>query len=409
MTKADKWLLPDGVQELLPEQAGAIEGLRRKLLDSYACWGYELISAPIFEFLESLHVGTGNDLALQTFTLTDQLSGRLMGLRADITPQAARMDAHSLKRSAPTRLCYSGTVLHSRSADLAAARELDQIGIELFGSASIDADIEVIQLMLNTVKIAGVFKKGTKNNRVKLDLGHVGIFRAVVLLAKLDKVQEDALCDILQRKAQPELQEFVKNEISNTEVAKLLKTLPTLCGDENVLSTAKKLFSKIQDKIIAKQLLQTLAELRSVQGKIATQFPEVTCYFDLGELRGYDYHTGLVFAIYNSGYPQALAKGGRYDAIGKSFGRARPATGFSSDLRVLSKLQMSEHKKSAVFAPVCKADDKKISSLLSKVEKLRAKGEIVIQSLGDDKKDLQKERCDRELYFDGEWKIKTFQ
>jgi ATP phosphoribosyltransferase regulatory subunit len=408
MTKADKWLLPDGVQELLPEQAAAIESLRRKLLDAYISWGYELISPPMFEFLESLHVGTGNDLALQTFTLTDQLSGRLMGLRADITPQAARMDAHSLKRSAPARLCYSGTVLHSRSAELAAARELDQIGIELFGSGAVEADIEVIQLMLHTVKIAGAFKKVQKKDVVKVDLGHVGIFRAVVLWAKLDKAQESMLCDILQRKARPELQQFVNSEIVNLEAATLLTILPTLCGDEKVLATAKKLFTSVSDKAIAKALLQTIVDLKSVQNNISKQFPEVTCYFDLGELRGYDYHTGLVFAVYKTGYPQALAKGGRYDAIGKSFGRARPATGFSSDLRVLSRLQNRDSGKNAIFVPVCKLDEKNFPGLQKKVAQLRAKGEVLIQSLGNDKKDLQKERCDRELYFDGDWKIKSF-
>jgi len=263
-------------------------------------------------------------------------------------------------------------------------------------------------LMLHTVKIAGAFKKEQKNDVVKVDLGHVGIFRAVVLWAKLDKSQESMLCDILQRKAQPELQQFVNNEIANPEAVTLLTVLPTLCGDEKVLAMAKKLFSSVSDKAIAKALLQTIADLKSVQNNISKQFPEVTCYFDLGELRGYDYHTGLVFAVYKTGYPQALAKGGRYDAIGKSFGRARPATGFSSDLRVLSRLQNRDSGKNAIFVPVCKLDDKNFPGLQKKVAQLRAKGEVLIQSLGNDKKDLQKERCDRELYFDGDWKIKSF-
>lgn len=407
MTRADKWLLPDGVQELLPEQAASMETLRRKLLDAYVSWGYELISPPMFEFLESLHVGTGNDLALQTFTLTDQLSGRLIGLRADITPQAARMDAHSLKRSAPARLCYSGTVLHSRAAELTGSRELDQIGIELFGSADVAADIEVIQLMLSTVKIAGAFEDIAQDKIVKLDLGHLGIFRAVVQLAKLNKTQETELCDILQRKAQPELKQFIKNEITNPEAAKLLKILPGLCGDKKALSAARKLFTTVSNKKVAKALLKTLDDLESVQARVVSEFPQMNCYFDLGELRGYDYHTGLVFAIYKTGYAQALAKGGRYDAIGESFGRARPATGFSSDLRVLSKVKNIVSGKKAVFVPACKPGDKNFASLQIKLAQLREQGEVLIQSLGNDKKDLQAERCDRELYFNGAWKIKS--
>lgn len=398
MTSADTWLLPDGIDELLPQQAAAAEKLRRDLLDCYRTWGYHLVRAPMLEFLESLKVGTGNDLALQTFTLTDQLSGRLLGLRADITPQVARMDAHSLKRMAPARLCYCAPVLHSIAANLSGARELDQIGIELFGSASVQADIEVIELMLITVAKAGAFND---QSLVKLDLGNVGIFAAAAKFAQLQNAEESQLSEILQRKALPELEKFINEHITNTEAANLIRVFPRLCGDQGVLAEARKIFSLVSDKSIVTELLSALDKLELVFKAIQAKYDNIECYFDLAELRGYDYHTGLVFAVYKQGKAQALALGGRYDSIGKSFGRSRPATGFSSDLRQLLLLSNMPSIAVGIFVP-----NDHDSALLKKVAELRAQGEVLVQSLNQDDAMLKKECCDRQLVLQqGVWKI----
>lgn len=400
MSSADRWLLPDGIDELLPEQAAAAEALRRELLDCYRVWGYHLVRAPMLEFLESLKVGTGNDLALQTFTLTDQLSGRLLGLRADITPQVARMDAHSLKRSAPARLCYCAPVLHSIATNLSGARELDQIGIELFGSDSVQADIEVIQLMLLTVKKAGAF---ADKKLVKLDLGNVGIFAAAAKFAGLKSTQENQLSEILQRKALPELEKFIKTNISNLEAANLIRVFPRLCGDENILIEARKLFSSVSDKTVVAALLAALDRLDVIYQVIKAVYSDVECYFDLAELRGYDYHTGLVFAVYKQGFAQALAKGGRYDSIGESFGRSRPATGFSSDLRKLLLLSKMPSIAIGIFVP-----DENDQTLFKKVTELREQGEVLIQSLSQNDEALKKECCDRQLVLkEGVWLVQA--
>ncbi len=400
MTSADRWLLPDGIDELLPQQAEAAEALRLKLLDTYRRWGYELVKPPMVEFLESLKVGTGHDLALQTFTLTDQLSGRLLGLRADLTPQVARMDAHSLKREAPTRLCYCAPVLHSSSTELSGARELDQIGIELFGSPSVDADWEVIQLMLQTVEVAGGL---SATGKVKLDLGNVEIYRALARSAGLSDDLERELCEILQRKAGVELAEFIEANVKDSEIADLLAVLPSLCGSGSVLEKAQALFSGIKDSNLSQALLAALTQLENISKRMSAAFPDLECYFDLGELRGYDYHTGLVFAVYKEGYAYALAKGGRYDSIGECFGRSRPATGFSSDLRKLVCFTDSNQGVSAILVPAF--DD---SELAQTVADLRTQGETLVQALGGDEDILKQEVCDRELVKDGaSWVVKS--
>lgn len=403
MSSVDKWLLPEGIEELLPQQAAAIESLRRNLLDQYRSWGYLLIRPPLLEFVEALKVGTGTDLALQTFTLTDQVSGRLLGLRADLTPQVARMDAHSLKKNGCTRLCYCAPVLHSTATYLGASRELDQIGIELFGSSSVQADIEVIELMLLSVKQAGAFDK---EGVVKLDLGNVRIYRTAARFAGLNQEQENQLCDILQRKAIPELTDFVEHEIKDQQAAALILKLPELCGDFGVLEKAEALFKEIKQADFSTELAVALNELKTVYHFLQQKYPELECYFDLSELRGYDYHTGLVFAIYKQGFSQALSKGGRYDSIGESFGRSRPATGFSCDLRQLLSLRSSPEIGKAILAPV--AEGEHYTSLCQMVEKLRADGEVVIQFFSDEEKKLKTEVCDRELVFESQtWQIKS--
>ncbi len=406
MTQVDRWLLPEGVDELLPAQAVALEHLRRHLLDNYRSRGYQLVRPPLLEYLEALKVGTGNDLALQTFTLTDQLSGRLLGLRADLTPQVARMDAHSLKREAPARLCYCAPVLHSTAKRLGESREIDQIGIELFGSSATQADIEVIELMIETVQQAGAFES---EGVVKLDLGNVKIFRCAAEFAGLDTEHENQLCDILQRKSIPELNGFVAEKISEPAAQKLILALPALCGSAQVLERAETLFRQVP-QATSTVLLQALEELQIVYRYLQAHQPTLECYFDLSELRGYDYHTGLVFAIYKAGHARSLAQGGRYDSIGKSFGRARPATGFSSDVRALLKLKPLPALPKAIYAPaaeVSKLQDEQTQSLKQYIEHLRASGEIVIQGLDNNDAAMKKECCDRELCWQNkQWQVK---
>ena len=404
MKKQDRWLLPDGVEEVLPQDAARLENLRRQLLDLYASWSYDLVAPPMIEFLESLNIGAGTDLALQTFTITDQLSGRLMGVRADITPQVARIDAHTLDKQGVVRLCYCGTVLHSTPANFSESRAVEQVGIELFGSSSIHADIEVVRLMLASVEKAGGLS--AKTGLAKLDLGHVGIFRNVAGLAKLNSNLEQELCAILQRKAQPELAQFVAINIADPLVAELLLKLLTLCGGLDILAEAKALFNKVSEPLIKRELLQALDDLCSLAKVLETDFPQVEPYFDLGELRGYNYHTGLVFAIYKDAYAEPLAKGGRYDHIGESFGRSRPATGFSADLKILLALHDTAQVSMAIAVPLLASGDKGQKALGLKVAELRNQGEVLAQSLALND-EHRAECCDRELVFENEcWLVK---
>ena len=233
MTNVDRWLLPDGIDEVLPEQAHLVEHLRRQILDLYHNWGYDLVIPPMVEFTESLLSGSGTDLDLMTFRVTDQLSGRMMGIRADITPQTARMDAHSLRREGPSRLCYAGTVLHTRPRGPLESRTPISVGLELFGEASISADIEVIEIFLQTLKTSGV-------SEVHFDLGHVDILRGLLGQAELDDALEAQLCELLQRKARDELKDWIMVNIEDEKLGQWLNVLPTLTGSVEVLSAARK-------------------------------------------------------------------------------------------------------------------------------------------------------------------------
>lgn len=390
MTAADRWLLPDGVEELLPEQARQVEALRRKLLDLYRSWGYELVMPSLLEFTDSLLLGLGSDIDLQTFKVTDQLTGRTMGVRADITPQVARIDAHSLKREGPSRLCYAGSVLHTRPKTLMASRSPIQLGAELYGDAGLDSDIEIISLMLETLRSANI-------DRLTLDLGHVGIYRALIEQAGLSAEDEGHLFDTLQRKAGTDIEAAITASISDPSVAKMMLALSQLNGGRSVLNEAKNLLSAAP-----KAVLSAIAELEQVADSIAARMPEVDLYFDLSELRGYHYHTGLVFAALAPGYGQALANGGRYDHIGEVFGRARPATGFNCDLKALLKAMPAEGVASgrAIFAPA-----NKDLALWQAVQALRAEGEQVISGLSGQ---AQAPGCDRQLVVEnGQWLVKS--
>jgi ATP phosphoribosyltransferase regulatory subunit len=321
----ERWLLPDGIDEMLPPEARLIEGLRRDILDLFDSWGYELVIPPLIEYLESLLTGTGSDLDLQTFKLIDQLTGRLLGVRADMTPQVARMDAHRLRRDTPTRLCYLGTVLHTRADGFAGSRGPLQIGAEIFGHAGVESDLEVLHLMWRTLELAGV-------SDIYLDLGHVGIFRSLARQAGLDPEQELELFEALQRKAASEIAGMVEGFGLVQAPARMLLELAELNGDD-ALERARETL-----KGAAPAVLQTLDYLEQVAGRLAYFLPGVPVHFDLAELRGYHYKTGVVFAAFVPSSGQEVARGGRYDAIGQVFGRARPAVGFSTDLKTLLRL-----------------------------------------------------------------------
>ncbi|WP_438951663.1 ATP phosphoribosyltransferase regulatory subunit [Porticoccus sp.] len=389
MTVADRWLLPDGIEEILPNQALQIERLRRQVLDLYHSWGYDLVIPPLVEFTESLLSGTGSDLDLMTFKVTDQISGRMMGIRADMTPQTSRMDAHSLRRNGPSRLCYAGTVLYTRPKQALESRSPIQIGVELYGEPGLEADIEVISLMVETLRLAGL---GTP----QLDLGHVGIYASLLESAALPADREAELFDLLQRKAVPELDAWLVKHLGNTEIALMIRALAGLAGDASVLDRARELFAEAPAEVEL-----ALDELQAVVSALGERCPDLDLYLDLSELRGYHYHTGIVFAAYAQGLGQAIGNGGRYDHVGKGFGRSRPATGFNMSLQSLAKVVLSEAVAGGIYAPV--SED---PGWRKAIAALRSSGERVVCGFPGQEPDYQELHCDRQLvWLDGNYKI----
>ncbi len=392
MATFERWLLPQGIEEALPERAAKLESLRRTLLDLYTSWGYRLVMPPFIEYLESLLTGTGHDLDLQTFQLVDQLTGRSMGVRADMTSQVARIDAHQLKQDAPNRLCYMGTVLHTRPDGFGGSRSPLQVGAELYGHAGIESDVEILCLMMETFSKAGVAD-------VFVDIGHVGIFSGLAEQAGLNEEQEAALFEMLQRKAIPEIADFLNDlEISENDRT-MLSSLAELHGGDACLQQAATVFDQASDTV--KQALQYLQQTAD---QLRHRVPDVKLHFDLSELRGYHYHTGIVFAAYVPGQGQEIARGGRYDDIGKVFGCARPATGFSTDLKTLVNLsvnQQTDSESSAIFAP--SSDDAALSKVIAE---LRSQGEQVITELPGQLGDAVAMGCNRKLVQrDGQWSV----
>ncbi|WP_341937533.1 ATP phosphoribosyltransferase regulatory subunit [Marinimicrobium sp. C2-29] len=326
MTYADRWLLPDGVEEILPAEAGAIEQTRRRLVDMYTTWGYDLVIPPLLEYTDSLLIGLGRDVDLLTFKVTDQLTGRTLGIRADITPQTARMDAHSFTHQGANRLCYAGHVVHARPKNPLATRTPIQAGVEFYGEPGSRADIEVVSLLLESLKLAGL-------PQLHIDLGHVGIYRALAEAAELSQEQEDSFFELLQRKAVTEIRAWVAANLKGSALADVFLALPGLAGDRQVLERARECFTHCPAAV-----LDAVDQLERVADTVAQRYPEAELYFDLSELRGYHYLTGLVFAAFAPGYGNPIASGGRYDRIGEVFGRSRPATGFAVDITALSKL-----------------------------------------------------------------------
>lgn len=390
MATVDRWLLPDGIEEVLPPEAALIEAARRQVLDLFQRWGYEFVVTPHIEYLESLLTGAGQDLDLRTFKVTDPLSGRQMGFRADITPQVARMDAHTLRREGPSRLCYAGSVLHAKPRALATSRSPIQLGAELYGDASPASDVEVISLMLDTLALARV-------PDVHMDLGHVGIYRGLARAAGLSGEAEQRLFDALQRKAVDEVDSLTDS--LQPHLADMLRALIELCGGREVLDLAQAALVEAPDEVHA-----ALDQLVAIADQLELRYPELPLYFDLGELRGYHYHTGVVFAAFVPGVGQSIAQGGRYDDVGANFGRARPATGFSTDLKTLVSLgdMQAEVQAAGVWAP-----DHHDLYLWQAVQRLRSEGVRVVQALpGQDVSAACEAGCDRQLQLrDGHWQV----
>jgi ATP phosphoribosyltransferase regulatory subunit len=392
IARDERWLLPEGIEELLPDQAEPLERLRRNLLDLFAAWGYRLVIPPIIEHLESLLVGTGRDLELQTFKLTDQLTGRLLGVRADMTPQVARIDAHRLKGSAPARLCYVGPVLHTRPQGFARTRSPFQVGAELYGHDGIASDAEILQLMVETLAIAGL-------SSPHIDLGHVGVFRGLAREARLAPEQEQVLFDALQRKAQPEIEAYLASLAISAEQRRMLTALVDLNGDGHVMAEAREALRSAGPAV-----QQALTNLEQIAQLAQRRMPGSALHFDLAELRGYHYQTGVVFAAFVPGHGQEIARGGRYDDIGRAFGGARPATGFSTDLETLIMLAPRQtEQRGAIFAP--NVDD---AALQAVIADLRRQGQRVCMELPGQSGSAQEMGCDRILERgDGTWQIKT--
>lgn len=382
-----RWLLPEYIEDILPSEALGIEGLRRRLLDLFRGHGYELVMPPMLEYLESLLTGTGHDLDLRTFKLVDQLSGRLLGLRADITPQVARIDAHLLNREGVTRLCYAGSVVHAQPSGLNRTREPLQIGAEIYGHAGVESDVEIQTLMVNAVRVAGV-------DDPYLDLGHVAVFRSLMRRAGITGDLESELFRALQSKDVPALRELVAPLDAVLREALLL--LPELYGGLPILREARRRLPDFPE------LRRALADMETIAAQLSHVVP-VHC-FDLAELRGYHYHSGVVFAAYTKGHPNAVALGGRYDEVGQAFGRARPATGFSLDLRELAALAPPAVAPSPILAPHAPEDE----PLRRKVDALRAQGEVVIVDLPGHAATRGELGCYRRLVKrGGDWRVEA--
>ncbi len=392
MSSRTRWLLPAGIEEVLPENAAILESYRRSSLDLFASWGYQLVIPPFIEFLDSLLVGECEDLNLQTFKLTDQLSGRTMGVRADMTPQVARIDAHMLKSEAPSRLCYCGTVLHTLPESAGGTRSPLQIGAELYGHSGMTSDVEIISLMITTLQASGI-------DDILLDLGHTGIFDALTKSANLTPQLEADLFSMLQRKSTPDIKTLLEQADCSSAFKQDIMNLVNLHGTSDVLNGARE-----QLKTGGQALQDCINYLENLSNRLSMQLKNTKIHFDLAESRGYHYQQGIVFAAFSIKNGDELARGGRYDNIGESFGRARPAIGFSADLRQLisSSSHEVQSRSGAINSP--NIDDKELAST---VAQLRAQGEIVINCLNNNTNEAKLTGCTRTLKKENnKWVIK---
>jgi ATP phosphoribosyltransferase regulatory subunit len=378
------WLLPEYIEDVLPAEAARIETLRRTLLDLFKVHGYQYVIPPMLEYMESLITGVGHDLDLATFKVVDQLTGRLMGVRADMTPQAARIDAHLLNHQGITRLCYAGSVLRTKPDGLAQTREPLQLGAELYGHAGVASDIEIQRLLIKALQAIGV-------DQLHVDFSHVNIFGSLIEASQIAPQLEQELYAALQSKDKSSVAALSQHLDKTTREA--LLHLTELNGDKSILAKAEIV---LPNTPVIKDALASLSQVST-----ALENLNVTVSFDLSELRGYHYHSGIVFAAYAQGYKGPLALGGRYDEVGQAFGRARPATGFSLDLRgVVTALQPAKPTM-AIFAPA--NDD---AALSVKIDSLRADGQIVIQELLGFESNLDELNCDRKLvHYNSGWHV----
>jgi ATP phosphoribosyltransferase regulatory subunit len=384
------WRLPDGVDELLPPAAQQLEALRRRVLDVFRGWGFEYVEPPLIEYLDALLVGSGYDLDLQTLKVVDQRTGRLLGVRADMTSQAARIDAHSRPAAGVQRLCYAGCVVHANPAGVLDSRVPLKAGAEIFGSDSLAADAEVVALLVAVLQAAGV-------DAPVLVLGHMGIYRGLTAPLALDDHEQRALFAAVQSKSETDIAELLHGRPG----AEMLVRLPTLMGREDVLADAAAVLHGAPAPVAESlEALQRLAEL------VADRCPGVALRFDLAELAGYGYHNGPVFSAYHAARGSALARGGRYDGIGAVFGRSRPATGFDVGLKALVPAieTAGGAGEPAVWAPLVAGGGRQVA-LLGVLQRLRQDGEIVVSAVSID--DAPPPRCDRELVeVDGDWIVR---
>ena len=380
-----RWGLPDFIQDVLPTEAARLEELRRSLLDAFRVRGYRLVVPPLIEYLDALTTGAGQDLRLCTYQLVDQLSGRTMGVRADMTPQVTRIDSHLLNHVGVSRLCYCGSVLRTRPSSLTATREPLQLGAELYGHAGQEADIEVLRLLAEALRMAAV-------PLIRIDISHVGLFHALADSAGLNNAICEEAFSLLQAKDIPGLHALLAG-VDDRAAREAILTLPELYGGAEMLDVAAVRLPRIP------QVGAALDELR----QLAVDLADLPLGFDLADLRGYHYHSGLVFAAYGGGAHAALAMGGRYDRVAESFGRARPATGFSLDLRELARSSLSEpaSQPGAILAPL-----EKDPALQDKVAELRNAGETVTNMLPGHEGTWKEVGCDRVLQkMDGCWTV----
>lgn len=361
----ERWLLPEGVEEMLAPEAERLERARRELLDLYASWGYSLVIPPLVEHIESLLTAAGSDLDRQTFKLIDPASGRLLGVRADMTPQVARIDARHMDQGSPARLCYLGTTLRTRAEGLGGSRSPVQVGAELYGHGGIESDCEVVSLMLATLARLDVAD-------VHLDLGHVGVFRDLAARAGLDARREGELLEALQRKAGDEVDEALAR-VRDESLRRDIRALIDLNGGIETLDEARRALASCGVPVMA--CIDALARLVEL---LASRGVQVPVHFDFAELRGYRYHTGMVFAAFVPGQAQEVARGGRYDDIGRAFGAERAATGFSTDLKTLVSLGDGAGAAQSVLIEAPWGSE---AALLERVAALRAAGERVVFAL----------------------------
>jgi ATP phosphoribosyltransferase regulatory subunit len=381
------WLLPEHIADVLPAQARRIEELRRSLLDRARVYGFELIMPPLLEHLDSLLTGTGHELDLRTFKLVDQLSGRTLGLRADTTPQAARIDAHLLNRQGVTRLCYCGPVLHTRPSGLG-SREPLQFGAEIFGHAGLEADLEVQELALDALQSAGV-------DGLLIDLADARVVRGVLAGLPIEAAQLQEVVAALSKKDAAVLESLAQGFPIDTRRA--LRELLALYGGEEVLAEARR---RLPQRALIGEALDDLQWLAS---HLKRDHPGVRLGFDLSDMSGYAYYSGTRFAVYGGDSSGALARGGRYDEVGAVFGRRRPAVGFSLDLKLLAEHAPEPPRASAVRAPW--GEDLKLRAA---VRRLRGTGETVVCVLPGHENEGQEFDCDRELaLIDDHWVLRS--